>query len=140
MFPTFAERGRNQIEMTRMIGRFAVDRGRTEATRSLGGLVTRAEGLLEEFGLRSDPEDQQPPAADVNRVEPEAAPTPPEPPTAGEGGADLAIPGYDSLAASQVIPRLAGLSDEESADIARYESSHRGRKTVLGKISQLQDA
>jgi hypothetical protein len=55
-----------------------------------------------------------------------------------EDPAGLAIPGYDSLAASQVVTRLAGLTADELEAVRRYESAHRGRKTVLGKISQLQ--
>jgi hypothetical protein len=51
--------------------------------------------------------------------------------------ASLAIPGYDSLAASQVVQRLAGLSNEELEEVRRYEESTRGRRTILGRISQL---
>jgi hypothetical protein len=50
----------------------------------------------------------------------------------------LAIPGYDSLAASQVVPRLAGLSAPELAAVGRYEAAHRGRRTILTRVRQLQ--
>lgn len=53
--------------------------------------------------------------------------------------AALAIPGYDSLAASQVVPRLAGLSPEELAAVGAYESAHRARRTILTRIRQLQE-
>ena len=53
---------------------------------------------------------------------------------------DLAVPGYDSLAASQVVPRLGGLADEELADVRRYEETHRARRTILGRIAQLEAA
>ena len=53
-------------------------------------------------------------------------------------GADaLAIPGYDSLAASQVVPRLTTLTDEELDAIGAYESAHRGRRTILNRVKQL---
>jgi hypothetical protein len=52
--------------------------------------------------------------------------------------ADLAIPGYDSLSASQVVQRLAGLSPDELDAVARYEAAHRGRRTVLARVVQLQ--
>ena len=55
-------------------------------------------------------------------------------------GADLAIPGYDELAASQVVERLVGLSHAELDAVRRYESSHRNRRTILGKIEQLASA
>jgi hypothetical protein len=56
----------------------------------------------------------------------------------GPEAADLAIPGYDSLSASQVVQRLDGLSGDELAAVAEYESAHRGRRTVLTRVSQLQ--
>jgi hypothetical protein len=52
----------------------------------------------------------------------------------------LAIPGYDSLSASQVLPRLAGLAPDELEAVRRYEVGHRGRKTILGRVAQLQSA
>jgi hypothetical protein len=55
------------------------------------------------------------------------------------GPSGLAIPGYDSLAASQVVPRLAGLSAEELAAVGAYESAHRARRTILTRIQQLQE-
>lgn len=52
--------------------------------------------------------------------------------------ADLSIPGYDTLSASQVVQRLAGLSPDELEDVRDYESGTRGRRTILSKIAQLQ--
>jgi len=49
----------------------------------------------------------------------------------------LAIPGYDALSASQVVERLAGLSGDELAAVRDYETGHRRRRTILGKIEQL---
>ncbi|MBK5224511.1 MAG: hypothetical protein JJE52_16870 [Acidimicrobiia bacterium] len=50
----------------------------------------------------------------------------------------LAIPGYDNLAASQVVPRLDDLGAEELAAVQHYERAHRGRMTILSRIAQLQ--
>jgi hypothetical protein len=50
----------------------------------------------------------------------------------------LAIPGYDALSASQVVPRLEGLNTSELEAVRAYEESGRGRKTVLSRIAQLQ--
>jgi hypothetical protein len=58
-----------------------------------------------------------------------------EEPAAAPGG--LGIPGYDSLAASQVVQRLAGLSSEELAAVGAYESAHRARRTILTRVDQL---
>ena len=51
--------------------------------------------------------------------------------------ASLAIPDYDELSASQVVERLEGLDHASLDAIRRYESAHRGRNTILGKISRL---
>jgi hypothetical protein len=52
--------------------------------------------------------------------------------------ADLPVQDYDSLAASQVVPRLASLSDDELASVGVYERAHRNRQTILNKVKQLQ--
>ena len=49
----------------------------------------------------------------------------------------LAIPDYDELSASQVVERLVGLDHTSLDAIRRYELAHRGRNTILGKITQL---
>jgi hypothetical protein len=60
------------------------------------------------------------------------------PEVVGPDAAELAIPGYDSLSASQVVQRLDGLSRDELAAVGEYESAHRARRTVLTRVSQLQ--
>ena len=50
---------------------------------------------------------------------------------------DLAVPDYDSLAASQVVPRLAALSPADLDAVQRYELANRNRQTILNRISQL---
>lgn len=134
MLPAFVERGRNQIAMTKMIGKFAVSQGRMEADRGLAKVSNRAETLLQEFGLRPLDDDGEDESVDA---EPQIGKPSPR---SGAGAEDLAIPGYDSLAASQVIPRLDGLTGEELDAVARYEAAHRGRKTILGKLDQLRGA
>ena len=52
--------------------------------------------------------------------------------------AALAIPGYDTLSASQVVQRLNGLSAEELEAVRAYEESGRKRKTILARVQQLQ--
>src|SRR4051794_17132242 len=53
------------------------------------------------------------------------------------GRAELPIPDYDALSASQVVERLVGLTAEELRAVHAYENSHRQRRTILGKIEQL---
>ena len=51
--------------------------------------------------------------------------------------AHLAIPSYDSLSASQVVQRLAGLSRDEVEAVRAYEAATRGRRTILARAEQL---
>jgi hypothetical protein len=53
---------------------------------------------------------------------------------------ELAIPAYDTLAASQIVARLNGLNAEELRSVRLYEESHRARRTILGRITQLEQA
>lgn len=87
----------------------------------------------------SGPAGHAPPAAPRKATRPKATPRPAAAAKAAAAPAvgRLAIPDYDSLAASQVVARLAGLRPDELDAVALYESAHRGRKTVLGKIAQL---
>ncbi|MFV0315769.1 MAG: hypothetical protein ACK5O2_02260 [Microthrixaceae bacterium] len=69
------------------------------------------------------------PGADVP-----ATPTPGPVPSVDE----LPIPGYDSLAASQVVPRLNTMTESELNAIGAYEASNRARRTILNRVTQLQ--
>lgn len=79
-----------------------------------------------------------PPAARDERPAPPAAAAA-APATAAPAAETLAIPDYDALAASQVLPRLTGLGTEELEAIRDYESAHRGRRTILARLAQLLD-
>jgi hypothetical protein len=57
--------------------------------------------------------------------------------SAPPAAASLAIPGYDTLAASQVVQRLSSLRPDELDAIRRYEVASRGRRTILHRIAQL---
>jgi hypothetical protein len=70
----------------------------------------------------------RPPAGDT---------APPDEPAVTPSVESLSIPDYDELSASQVIERLEGLDRESLEAIRAYESGHRGRNTILGKIAQL---
>ena len=64
---------------------------------------------------------------------PDASPAEPAAPAA----AQLPIEEYQSLAASQVVARLANLDPAELREVRRFEVAHRARRTVLGRIDQL---
>jgi hypothetical protein len=139
LLPQLIEKGRSQVTMARMVGQFAVKQGRGEATRAVNKLQDQAAGLLDFVGdsvtpLPSDPAPIRRAAAPVaTAAGPErVADGPPADP------ATLAIPDYDGLSASHVVNRLAGLTALELEAVRSYEATHRGRKTILSKVAQLQ--
>ena len=158
LLPKLAEKGRVHTRNARLFGQFAVRHGEAEVRRRVGDLEEQATGLLRLFGLVDDPEPGSPPASTGASVPTlhsvDAAGTDGVPaddaavtvPTAAGNGhaspspfvADLAITDYDSLSASQVVTRLEGLTVEELEAVRAYETAHRGRKTILNKVAQLQ--
>ncbi len=156
--PKLAAKGRTrvntQLMMARVVGQFAVSRGRQEIEKRFAPPAAHPPAPV--------PEDRpEPPltfdemtangpgvngkgrdlsgvdltdAGDESDGSTAAEPVSDAAPAAGE----LAIPGYDSLSASQVVQRLAGLSSEELAAVGAYEQAHRGRRTILNRIDQLQ--
>jgi hypothetical protein len=162
LLPKLVERGRSQVTgqmaTARVVGQFAVQQGQTEAakafTRARQDAQARIEQLVRPPATPSDappapsstpprPASRPRPATrapSASRPRPAArAPSPSRTAPADAPAADtLAIPDYDSLSASQVVPRLQGLSASELEAVRIYESAHRGRKTILGRITQLQ--
>jgi hypothetical protein len=192
MYPRFVDRGRNQILLARLVGRYATRQAMTAAGGVLernGGPATdvlRLVGLVPpagddggvEVGVAIEEvagevakvvgDDTRPttpdhlvvvpdgvddgPAGDGPAGDGPAGDVPADDGPAGDGPADvgpvvdvvvpdpasLAIPDYDSLAASQVVPRLDALDVDELEAVRCYESGVRGRKTILAKIAQLQ--
>jgi hypothetical protein len=146
LLPKLAEKGRQRmggrVTVARMIGELAVRQGQRRAEKVF-------ERFREQQGWTSGGAARpgaRPGGANGHQA-PSAATTPssaasPSPPVAGAGTAapeasSLAIPGYDTLAASQVVPRLEGLSTDELAAIQAYEEATRARKTILTRIAQL---
>jgi hypothetical protein len=136
VIPQLVERGRQQVNMARMIGPFVVQQGQAQAGKTLTKLQKQAAELAGARAPRAPREDAPAPAPAAA-----AAPAPAPRPAAANNGpsvATLAIPDYESLSASQVVPRLEGLSHGELDEVRGYEAAHRGRKTILNKIAQLQ--
>ena len=138
LVPKLAAKGRQrmggQVTVARMIGEMAVRQGQRRAEAVVkrlreqpptGGAGPEADAGKESNGHR--------PAADGQEV---ATPPAGGPATAPDA-AGLAIPGYDTLSASQVVPRLEGLTPGELDAVRAYEVATRGRKTVLTRIDQL---
>jgi hypothetical protein len=129
--PQLADRGRKQVLLAKMMGQYTVKKGRARAERALTRLQTVAENQARSTRAPSPSANGEPEIAAPMPI-PEAVPQ-----HNGAVAATLAIPDYDSLSASQVVPRLESLSTDELDAVRSYESSNRGRKTILNKIEQL---
>jgi hypothetical protein len=125
--PELAARGRERVAAARIIGQFTIEQGQAEASRLVDRIQHPRPG--------SDIKPTLEPSDDAPVARPAA---PARPKTSGPASADLAIPGYDSLSASQVLPRLEGLEPGELEAVRRYESEHRARKTILARIVAVQ--
>ncbi len=163
--PELVERGRGQVSQARAVGRFTVDKagealgGKAREAGRLGLQALRriaAQGS-EEAGAEAPAgtgagsaapsgsegstdvdgsvgvDSAAPPRPDLRPV-PDPAPRS----EVAESSSHLAIPDYDSLSASQVVPRLESLGPDELEAVRAYEAASRARKTILGRISQLQ--
>jgi hypothetical protein len=158
--PQLADKGRQYVEAARAMGGFAIGQGREQAekaVRQAGGQAGQTLSIVGGLTARR-------PSAPSRTAQPAPTPAPSTPPpappaaatppatslgadVAGESGngrvpgpsvESLAIPGYDTLSASQVVQRLGGLSADELEAVRAYEEAGRKRKTILARVEQLQ--
>jgi hypothetical protein len=149
--PRLVEKGRKQfseqVTTARVMGEYALQEGQRDLEQRTKQVADTISGLTGRRRQASAPAPAAAPAPSAPTAP--STPTAPSPPTApgpapvapsGPRPSDdgLAIPGYDSLSASQVVQRLAGLNTEELEAVRAYESATRGRKTILHRIDQLQ--
>ena len=146
LLPKLAEQGRVHTRNARLFGQFAVRQGEAEVRRRLAGFEEQTTGLLRALGVLPGDDDDGGDAGGADAPATERAAVRSdrsrvavlEPTEPGPDVADLAITDYDSLSASQVVTRLPGLTLDELEAVRAYEVAHRGRKTILNKIVQLQ--
>jgi hypothetical protein len=156
--PQLAEKGRQYVAAARVMGDFALGQGREQAEKVVRQAGDQAGQTLSIVGGLTARRPSTPPRR-APATAPSTPPPPPPPPPAPEGEAlraeasadvggngqvpapsveSLAIPGYDTLSASQVVQRLGGLSADELEAVRAYEESSRKRKTILTRVQQLQ--
>jgi len=160
--PGLVARGRaevaNQARAANMVGRMAAQQGCREAERLvrmwLPGVAGSSAGRPRPPTPSAAPSPPVASEADAGPASPArpasgtssgSAPASQEPPA--EAALDrtarsqaLAIPGYDTLSASQVVARLDGLTDHQLEAVATYEAAGRSRRTVLTRIAQLRSS
>jgi hypothetical protein len=153
--PRLAERGRERFEkrivLASSIGKFAV-------AAAVRRLKAPPSGHTSVLVAESQPAPQAPspvpvaPPPSTQRRAPQATrpsrPPRPRSPAVGKSaetaelaadvaGEELPIPAYGTMAASQVVERLASLTPSELESVRRHESATRRRRTVLHRIAQL---
>jgi hypothetical protein len=129
--PSAAERVKREIVLARFLGKMVVDQG------------------VRELRTRLAPHDDEPATTPEAPVAPAAAPAVQR---AAPVGADalavddddapdvssLALADYDHLSSAQIVGKLDGLDAAERRAIERYERAGRCRRTILGKLAQLE--
>lgn len=133
-------------------GRGEVDRARSDIARQVRHVRSYGDAMIA-FGLKRRGDEQDPSlqpihgaegngaaprdAAESSRVPTDDGGSSEPPHGSGTQSTHLAIPSYDSLSASQVVERLAGLDQAQLDAVRTYEEDTRRRRTILGKIDQL---
>jgi hypothetical protein len=148
-----AERGRSDVNNARVIGSMAVAKGLQEAEGWRETATERLEEVLVAVARAAgaplagaDPTTAPDAGPAADRARGASPPNlrvvadTPEPVDVADAPdvTELAIPDYDNLSASQVVPRLDDLADDELEAVRTYEASHRGRMTILSRIATLQ--
>jgi hypothetical protein len=153
LLPELIQQGKTHARNARVFGKFAVQHGQGELRRRLANFEEQATDVLRAFGVTGDGGAEAPapgppgsaasgaaaaPDSSASSAASQASPAGNGVTEASPAVGELAITDYDSLSASQVVTRLAGLTGDELEAVRAYEVAHRGRKTILNKIAQLQ--
>lgn len=112
LIPKLAERGRGQVNVTRLAAMIGVRRAEQDARRLLGEL-----GAALSIFLGT--------SAPTGGVAEETAADP-----------GMPIPEYDALTAAEIVGLIDELTDEELEQVDDYERTHRDRVTVRNRIRQ----
>ncbi len=138
--PELIEKGRSRVQTevsnARVLGGYVMARGQRRAERLMRDVSSsdrRRPAPDPEDGLAASGTDN----GSVPPIRTAAAKEADFDPQDLPDASNLGIPGYDSLSASHVVQRLAGLSPEELEAVGSYEAATRGRKTILNRVAQL---
>ena len=140
--PAAAERVKREVVLARFLGKMVVDQsvrevrlrfpphdevssevGKTTAP-SVPAAQRRTEPLETESARDADADDDAGGDADDDGDAPDVS--------------SLALADYDHLSSAQIVGKLDGLVAAERRAIERYERAGRRRRTILGKLAQLE--
>ena len=142
--PSAAERVRREVVLARFLGKMVVDQGVRELRSRLtphddesATTITAPSAAPGEGGadrratLDATPHLKTPDVVGDDEAQADAQVDAPDVET-------LALADYDHLSSAQIIGKLEGLDGGERRQIERYERAGRHRRTVLGKLAQLE--
>ena len=113
----------NRITLAKFVGRMAVRQTSNEFNRRMQSLEqARAAAASHPGAITASSKDTDDSTAHNQTSSP----------------ANLGIDDYDTLAAAHIVQRLSSLSAAQLGQIRAYEQANRARRTILGKIAQLQ--
>ncbi len=149
--PRRLAQARNDLRAARFLGEMAVTQGVAQLRERQAATPPASRATATAPSRR--PAAPTPPADDRND-EPDPAssdtagsdePGPIDAPTpadavSGIAAAELPIPDYDTVPAIDVVTQLGDLEPAERDLVAAYERANRSRRTILGKIAQLEGA
>lgn len=129
----------NRIQLAQLAGRIAAERVRASAGAAAPDVAEAVAAMTDADA--ADPAVSRSQAArghaDVTQAHVAVRAVSAEPAVSADA---LPISDYESLAAIHVVHRLGTLRPEELEQVRVFEQANRGRRTVLAKIEQLQDA
>ncbi len=124
--PKLAERGRSQVAIARVLGRFAAQKGQNEAEKFVKSAADGLRDVVAPTGAGADEA-----AARASDTDDSSGDT--------DIGPDQPIASYDELTASEIVKKLKALDQGQLEAVAAYESAGRGRVTILNRVAQLRD-
>ena len=137
LLPELASEGRSTAKSAQVIGKFVLPvlkkQGRRAVDRTLSDLgqrpkSTKRPGSAAGSGVGESTVNVAAPPAPADAARPSSASAP-------AGGEPF--PGYDHLGSAAVIARLGELDRGERGRVWAYEMLHRNRRTILGRLDQL---
>lgn len=154
LLPDLIREGRSTAASARMIGKFVTPIARTQGTKLVKAKVaeltrsttetrsSNASPSAESAGSRPGGTARATAKVAPKRLTgPNAAsskePAPKGPSPTGPSGTREPFAGYDHLGSAAVVARLVELTRAERSAVRAYETANRNRRTVLGRLDQL---
>lgn len=133
LLPELVREGRSTARSAQLIGRFAVPVLKKQGKRAVERTVA---DVIKRPAARSNNGNDTPKNSGP-AVSPVSTPRPPRAEVAAAVVLGEPFAGFEHLGSAAVIARLGELTQPERNRVREYERAHRNRRTVLGRLDQL---